>query len=642
MTNALLFVLVRSVRGRIIQMVRRLKEPRYLFGFLVGAGWILFWMSRVFSFGDIGNWDNWGDVEVHFGPPPEMLEAMAGPIGQAIQMVIGLFLAIGLVLWWAIPFGRNSLEFTEPELHLLLPAPIRRRTLIQYGVLKSQPGVLIGVSITAFFLRPSSIVGTVATVVALWTFFTLWDLHAKARGLWYARLDALSAQRRWRNQIVMWVGLVAALVILAVLGLQIGFDFGANLPEELVAIADFDEVVDKLKEREGEVFVETAAAFVDLAWNSTLGWLLTPLVLLLKPIFWGLGNQAGPGWLPTMIYPLGILVAHNEWVVRSQARFEETALAEAKKRSRSATESANFWKRTRARRRWEPFKLLSEGRPEMAIVWKNLMMVQRLPLTIAFAVPVALLAVTLGLTVVGLLPGWIAAVLQFVGLAIMAIPPVFNARAMRNDFRHDLLRLEIMRTLPIDGLRLFFAQIAGPVIIVLLQVTFGIVVFLSVDALVELGLLAGNAEMKADVAAYLNVHRLALAPLVVIGYLPIALAVTSLTACLENVAALSFPGWVQLGADKKQAASKFGQHMLVFMALSIMLFAGLLPGVLTVGGIVAVQMLIWGVPITAWEFPILGLAGAIPVFAVVFALAVAGGNLWNRLDPSAELLAGRG
>ncbi len=98
---------------------------------------------------------------------------------------------------------------------------------------------------------------------------------------------------------------------------------------------------------------------------------------------------------------------------------------------------------------------------------------------------------------------------------------------------------------------------------------------------------------------------------------------------------------MQLGTAKKQAASKFGQHMLVFMALSIVMFAGLLPGVLTVAAVVAAQTLVWGMPISAWELPLLGLAGAIPIGAVVVALAVLGGHLWDRLDPSAEMLAGR-
>jgi len=599
-------------------MARRLKDPRYLFGAVVGGGWILFWVSRGF----IGR--SWN---FQFGPPPEMLEAAAGPIGQAGQLGIAIFLTVIGVLWWAVPFGRNSLEFTEPELHLLLPSPIKRRMLIQYGVLKSQPAILIGVAISSFFMRPGTLLGSAAVVVSLWIFFTLWDLHAKGRGLWYARLDEMSRSASWSKQILLWVVLFGVLLGLAWSGFQVALEFVA------VPLPDFETDT-------GEAFLEVAERFVAIAWTSPLAWALTPLIWLTRPLVYGVSRGIDFGWFATLIFPVAILIAHNEWVVRSQARFEETALAQAKKRSKDATEGMNFWRRTRARRNWVAFPLRAAGRPEVALLWKNIMLVQRLPLIIAFAWPSALFGLVLLLPIMGFIP-WLVVPLQVVGLIIMAIPPLFNARASRNDFRGDLLRLEIMRTLPLGGVRMFVAEVAAPVVMVMLQALFGVLIFVSVDAIVELGLVTGGMEVKQDLADYLNVHRLALVPLAIAAYVPVALVVTLLTACLENVAALAFPGWVQLGTAKKQAAAKFGQHMLVFMALSIVMFAGLLPGVLTVGAILAVQVLAWGAPLSAWELPLLGLAGALPVGAVVVALAILGGNLWDRLDPSAELLAGR-
>jgi hypothetical protein len=622
MNRALAFVLIRSVRGRLLQMLRRLKDPRYLFGFVVGAGWILFWLSRMLIGSDF-------NVErFRVGLPPEAVAAIAGPLGQTLQVLIAVVLAVFGILWWALPFGRNSLEFTEPELHLLLPSPIKRRTLIQYGVLKSQPGILVGVAITSFFMRPGSLLGSLGTILALWIVFTLWDLHAKGRGLWYARLDELSRRAAWSRQITLWVVLLGMLVGVAWGGFQIGLEM---LREPVLNFEEFD----------GDVILEAAPVFANIAWTSPLAWALSPLIWLTTPVFSGLAGDVGLGWLLTLAFPAVLLLLHNEWVVRSQSRFEETALNQAKKRSADAIEGMNFWRRTRARRNWETFPLRAVGRPELALIWKNLMMVQRIPLTVAFAVPTGLLAFTVLLVAAGLLPAWFVFVLQIAGLAIMLIPPLFNARASRNDFRSDLLRLEIMRTIPIGGVRMFWAQVAAPVLTVMLQISFGIMMFFAVDSLIEFGWVAGDTAVKQTVADHLNVHRFALLPLIVLGYLPVALAVTLLTATLENIAALAFPGWVQLGKDKKQAASKFGQHMLVFMALSIVMFAGLLPGVLTVAAILAVQVLFWNIPLSAWELPLLGLAGAIPIGAVVVALAAMGGNLWDRLDPSAELLAGR-
>lgn len=637
MVRALTFVLVRSLRGRIVQMARRLKNPRYLFGFLIGAGWITFWVGRVF----LGN--DWSNFNVQFGPSSEMLEAVAGPIGQALQVILATLLAIGGILWWAVPFGRNSLEFTEPELHLLLPSPVSRRALIQYGVVKSQPGVLVGVVITSFFMGPGTFWGTAGMLLALWLFFTLWDLHAKGRGLWYARLDEFSPGQAWRRQIALWLVLLVALFTLAVLAFQLGLEVLAG---PLPAFGDDSDDT-------GAAILEFAERFGALAWNSALAWVLTPLLWLLHPFFQSMSRGLGIAWGATLLFPLVVLLAHNEWVVRSQVRFEETALAQAKKRHRDKKSGDNFWKRTRARRKWTPFHLSPSGRPEVAILWKNLILAQRLPLKVVLGVPAAVLVVVLAMIAGGLIPAWAAVILQGITVVLMIVGPLLSARGSRNDFRADLLRLEIVRTMPITGVRMFLAEVSAPALMALLPALFGVLAFIGIDALRELGI-AGDATsdagaraaelavmVKQRVADQLQAHRLTLAPLAMAGYLPLALVVAMLTASLENVAALAFPSWVQLGTTKKQAASQIGQHMLVFMALSIVMFAGLLPGVLTVAAVVAVQMFIWGVPISAWELPLLGLAGALPIGAVVVALCVFGGHLWDRLDPSAELLAGR-
>ena len=642
MVRALTFVLMRSVRGRIVQMARRLKDPRYLFGFLVGAGWIMFWVGRVFLGRD------WSSTNIQIGPPPEILEAVAGPLGQALQVALTALLAVGGILWWAIPFGRNSLEFTEPELHLLLPSPISRRALIQYGVIKSQPGILVGVAITSFFMGPGTLVGSAATLLALWLFFTLWDLHAKGRGLWYARLDELPPAAQWRKQVVLWLVLLGALITIAGLGFQLGLE----VVTQSFPGVDVKMLGDVESDSSGAL-LESIELFGGVAWNSWLAWVLTPLIWLVQPFFHGIANDLDLGWVLSLAFPAAILIAHNEWVVRSQTRFEDTALAQAKKRNKEAKGNANYWQRTRARRQWAPFQLAPSGRPETAILWKNLMLVQRLPIKVALSVAAAILVVMLATLAAGFVAAWAVVMLQGVTIMLMMVGPLFSARGARNDFRADLLRLEIMRTMPVTGVRMFLAQISAPVMMAVLPMLFGALVFLGIDALRELGV-AGSAaseasqralsvamEAKQRAAGYLQAHRLTLVPLALSAYLPIGFAVALLTASLENVAALAFPGWVQLGTAKKQAASKFGQHIIVFMALSIVMFAGLLPGVLTVAAVLAVQILVWDIPIWAWELPLLGLAGAIPIGAVVVALAVLGGHLWDRLDPSAEMLAGR-
>ncbi len=638
MTRALLFLLVRSARGRIVQALRCLREPRYLLGFLIGAGWVAFWLSGVFGRSPVGL-DFSGDVQ--FGLPAEALESLAGPLGRALQLSIALLLAGGLTLWWLVPFGRNALQFSESELHLLLPAPVPRRRLIQYGVLRSQPGVLFGVAIVTFVSRPRGIGTALATFAAVWILMSIWDLHSKGRGLWLARLAEMPRGAAWRGRILLWATLLVWWV-LVIAGLNAVFLEVLAAPATPTALS-----------RDGlNVLVEIASVHADNAWGGPLGWALTPFLLFIAPVFAGIGATSPIQLLAAWAIPLLLLLAHNEWVVRGQARFEEAALEHARQRGRDADPSARLWRRSQRRRQWRPFPLTPRSRPEMAIVWKNVMLVQRLPFKTLFAAGIALIALLIVTVPTGFLPARWVGVLQIGGAALMIFPPLFSARTLRNDLRTDLLKLEMIRPWPLPGARMFLAQVAVPFILIAMRVGFGALLLVSVDTAIELGLInfangAGPAESsglweaaaKTDLAAGLGVSPMLLTPLVVLGVLPLSLTVALLSIGLENLAALTFPGWVPLGL-KKQAASQFGHNLLVFMGLSIALFFGLAPGVLVIGATLATQIWLWEIPLSAWELPVLGIAGAAPILAVVVAIAGVGGSLWDRLDPSEEILAG--
>ncbi len=648
MTRALAFLLVRSVRGRLVQALRRLRQPRYLIGFLIGGGWAAFWISSLFG-GSLVGFDFFGEVQ--FGPPPEVFEALAGPLGQAVQLGIALLLAAGITVWWLLPFGKSALEFSESELHLLLPAPVPRRRLIQYGILRSQPGVLLGVSIVTFFSRPRGLAPALGMFAGVWIFMTIWDLHSKGRGLWLARLSELPPAAAWRRRLllwaallILWVSVIAGLNAVAIDVLSPPPGGSIDPPQDFAAAVD-DDFRDRL--------VELVSLHATRAWTGLLGWALTPFLLLIVPVFAGFGSSSVAQLAAAWVVPLLLLVAHNEWVVRGQTTFEEAALAHARQRSREADPSASLWRSSQLRRRWRPFKLASRGSPERAIVWKNLMLAQRLPFKFLVAAGALVIALLIATVPSGILPARWAGVLQIGGAALMLFPPLFSTRSLRNDLRSDLLKLEMIRPWPLRGARMFLAQVTAPFVLVALRVAFGGLLLIGVDSALELGLIdfsasrelaealeISNLRGKAELASSLGVSPLLLTPLAVLGVLPLSLAVALLSLGLENLAALTFPGWVPLGRNKKQAASQLGHNLLLFMALSIALFFGLLPGVLVVGGTLLAQLWFWEIPLSAWEFPLLGIAGAAPVVAVVVALAGVGGSLWDRLDPSEEILAG--
>lgn len=618
MNGALAYLMVRSVVGRIVRMARRLKQPRYAIGFLIGAAWTVFWLSSIFL--------RDGDFEVQMGIPPEALEALALPMARAIQLAMSLLLAIGLTLWWLVPLGGSSLELSEAELHLLLPAPVSRRSLIQYAVLRSQPGVLFGATVVTFFTGgfwPP--LHGLFRFAGVWLFFTVWDLHAKGRGLWLARLRELPPATAWARRFALLGALLVFWFVLIGAAVGIAGEVIADLPG---GVEDFDDF--------GPAARALAEQHVDGAWNGLLGWLLTPLVLLIRPYFLEMLDAGVVGWTGAWLFPLALLALHNEWVVRSQTRFEEAELDHAKRRSRKTDPGARFWKLSERRRQWRPFELTERAPPELAVIWKNLMLVHRIP---AARLGLGLLAAIAAIALLARLPAtpeWALGVLQVAAGLLLLAPPFFTGRSLRNDLRTDLLQLEAIRTWPIEGWRLFLAEIGAPVWLTLCQMAAGGALAIALQLSTGGGGVAG-----AGLADALGVPALMIGVVLVAAWIPVGLAIALLTTSLENLAALAFPSWVHLGLDKKQAAAKFGQNLLVFFVLSLALLAGIAPGAIVVALVLAVQILWWGVPFSGWELPLLGLLGALPTFLVAAGLVRIGGSVWDRLDPSEELLEGR-
>ena len=617
MSGALLFLLLRSARGRVVRMARRLREPRYLVGFLVGAGWMSLWVGRFLFRGQM--------VSVQFGIPEQAVTALAGPLGQVAQIAVCLAGTLILVVWWLLPFGRNSFEFAEAELHLLLPAPVPRRHLIQYGILRSQPGLIIGAAIVTFFSGPGTALTVFTRFAGVWLFLTIWDLHAKGRSLWLAKLGELPPAAAWRRRALVWGGLLALAVVLLASAYGLVFEVIAALPPS--------------QEIDAATGTELLEIYGIEAWGGLLGWLLTPMIWLTNPYFLGFRQPQPLAALAAYAFPVAVLLAHNEWVVRSRTRFEEAALAHAKRKSKQVDPASRFWRLSDRSRRWSSFPLGSRGVPEVGLVWCNLMLATRLPMRVQIGTGLAAIVALVAVCALPTTPSWVVGALQILSVVLILVPPLLSGRSLRNDLRANLLKLEVLRPLPAAGWRFFLAQITAPAILVMLQTLAGAALILGLDVLANLGFLGTGGAPRSYAAGLLDAPGWVVTPLVVLSVLPLALATALLSTALENVAALLFPSWVHLGISKKQAASRFGQNIIVFLALSLAMVAGLAPGILFVASVVAVQVGIWGSAVTAWEVPILGLLAAAPTAAVVAALVRLGGGLWDRLDPSQELLS---
>src|SRR5262245_31888500 len=135
MLNASLYIVACSFKNRVRVRVRRLREPRYLLGGIVGAAYLYF------SFFTRGRGARMSAARraARGAPavPPALVEFVAaGPT------LAGLALLAMTALIWIVPGRSALLDFSDAEVQFLFPAPIARRQLLIHRMLRSQIGLL--------------------------------------------------------------------------------------------------------------------------------------------------------------------------------------------------------------------------------------------------------------------------------------------------------------------------------------------------------------------------------------------------------------------------------------------------------------------------------------------------------------------
>jgi hypothetical protein len=116
-----------------------------------------------------------------------------------------------------------------------------------------------------------------------------------------------------------------------------------------------------------------------------------------------------------------------------------------------------------------------------------------------------------------------------------------------------------------------------------------------------------------------------------------AAAVSFFSSALQNLATLFVPAWMAHSADRSHGVAAFGQRMLFTAALGLALLVALIPSALLVGAAAGLQWWL-GIAWSAWAFPFWGVLAAAPQFALGWLIVQVAGRLWERLDPSQEIL----
>ncbi len=588
------FLLTRSMRNRFVRRLARLRELRYLIPTVVSVGWIGFWASRAFFRG--------GSVQIASFPWAEDPTGLREGVVLLGSLVFFAFIA----LLWIVPSRAAALEFSPAEVHFLFTAPVTRRQIVHYKLIRAQIGILFGATIAAFFWggRLLTLAG-LARVAGFWLMFATLHLHTIGAG--FARTGLIEQGVTGLRRRIVPLGVVLLFVV--------GIVVGAREAWPAITAA-----ARGLLNEDGDLSRSGISNFLavvaEVGTSGLLGIVLWPfqvlprLVLSLTPAEFGRGFRVG----------LGLLLLHYIWVIRSDAAFEEASAELAQKRAarrarvRSASRRGG---RLVGQARPFPWRLAPEGRPETAILWKNLVSMSRVvPVRALVALGAFLLAVlgwTIGFAEAGTAIGVVTGLLL---AQIAAFTSFFGPLFVRNDLREDLFRIDQVKTLPIAGHAVVWGEILAPFsVLAAIQV-------LSLGIAVGAVLLSGVSRLGP----------LSLAWMVAIGVagLFVLPALTLASVALQNALVLLFPAWVSLGNSRARGFEASGQRILTLF------------GTVFVNAVVALPAVLCGAAVT---FLFLGVMGPV---ALVLGAGIAAawivlevwlgcrmlGKIFDRLDPS--------
>ena len=583
MVSALLYLQFNSLKNRLLLRFRRLKQPKYLVGALVGALYFYFYFFRyLFSLP---------------GRSPNLAFA-ATPMDRSLYEGLGasvLFLAM-LLLGWILPHERAALAFTEAEVSFLFPAPITRRGLIHYKLLRSQAAILF----TTFILMlvTNRFGGRFWFHAAGW-WLILSTLNLHLLGASFARTMLLDRgiSNWWRRAVVLGVVLAAVLGVI--------FWTRRNLPStELLSQLDLQGLDDY---------------FQTLLTSGPLPWLLYPFRLVVRPYL----APDAHAFFVALVPALALAAAHYAWVARADVAFEEASVEVSRRIAQkiSAVRSGNLQSpRPGAKAKRPPFVLHGTGPTAAALFWKNLIGAGH-AFTPRLWIMLAVMAVILASLLSHRLGDSNLASGIGMAVAMLVIWSTFiGPQVLRQDLRHDLPLADVLKMYPMRGWEVVLGELLAPAAI-LVGVQW---VMLLISAM----LLWSAPSSHLDRPMVLGIGLGAALTLPMLNLI---------TLQIPNAAVLLFPAWLQSGKDRAQGIEVTGQRIIAMLAQLLVLILALVPAVVAFG--LAFMVSQW----------MLGRVGAIVPACVAATLVLAAeaalgivllGHLFERFDVSAELPSG--
>lgn len=520
MTSAFVYLIVCSFRNRVRTRLKRLRQPRYLAGLVVGVLYLYMVFLRPGARGPGGG-----------GPPDQFLQMALGPLEAGLSVL--LFVVVALA--WLVPTKRGAIDFTRSEVQFLFPAPVTRRQLIHYKLVRGQVGTLVSSIIFAVILRPGNLLTGLTVMVGLWLTFGLLSLHLTGVSLSRASLVEHGSSGRRRFGLPALIVGGAVVTLLGVVASEWG---------TLASLASGRELLREL---------------VRLTTTGVAGIVLWPFRAVA-----GLATASSVDAFLRAIGPAaGLFVVNYLWVVRSDTAFEEASAESAEKRAHDPLRLQPTVKKRLA----TPFRLAAEGRVETAILWKNLILVGRyvsvktfvrlLPIVAIFAVVASQNSRTAFTEMAGIL------LIMLVSMTVL-----FGPMMARNDLRQDLTNLALIKTWPVPGSALLRGEVLAPAVLLSSLV----VVLIGGGALLLAPRMAQSGVSGFDLAAYVAT-ALVLAPMLILGQV-----------VLQNAITVLLPAWAGIGASRARGIDAMGQRILLTFGTLLGLIVGLIPAAIVGGG----------------------------------------------------------
>jgi hypothetical protein len=581
--NALGYLVTRSFVNGVLFRLRRLRQPKYLLGAILGAAYFFFYFGRFLAVSRMP----WG---AESGP--------ASPHGLEIGAAI-LFVAT-IVLSWILPASRAAIAFTEAEIAFLFPAPITRRTLVIMRLVKSQFALLLFSAFMTLLSGRFHLGSEVwMRIGGWWVIMNTLNMH---------RLGASFALQRLRER-GMADGKRRVLVVLVLVAFVALVEFMRRSlpppPDLATALRGGGEITNYI---------------VQLLHTGPLRYVLAPFKLIVAPNF----AHEGVTFLRALLPAFGIMALHFIWVVRADVSFEDASIEAAKKRAAFLAARGRGELRARGKSdkaRTPLWRLRPTGFAPIAFIWKSLLKSggrRTLGRWAAFFAVLAAGAFALGrvedltkpLVVTAFIIGggcYIALLISFVMIGQLSAAQL----------RQGIATMDLLKTYPIPGWQIALGELAGPVLL---------------GSLMQWCSL-GIGLMLLSIAPPLHPHLGTITAIA--GGIALLLPIFNLsTAILPCAGALLYPGWFRPQEGTGPGIENTGMKLILGIAQLLAVVVAMIP----VAFFGAVAWFALGKFTAAAEWQALAAGGtAMLILAMETGLGIAWlGSLYDKFDVSSE------